>query len=62
MDAHSKSMPALSPTEPEQTIADAIARTPEWIRTGLSSHDPHLREQAEIALAAMIAAALRTAS
>lgn len=55
-------MPALSPTEPEQTIADAVARTPEWIRTGLSSHDPHLREQAAVALAAMIAAALRTAS
>ena len=55
-------MPALDPLGLEDAIGEVVARIPDWLRTGLSAHDPHLREQAEAALAAMIAAALRTAS
>jgi hypothetical protein len=42
----------------QQSIGLAIARAPEWVKRDLLSKEPALRERAEEALAAMIAAAL----
>jgi hypothetical protein len=39
-------------------ILKVVSQAPAWIRTDLSSKDPALRERAEEALAAMVAAAL----
>ncbi|USI73521.1 DUF6771 family protein [Sphingomonas morindae] len=41
-------------------IANIVQRAPEWIRHDLLSKDPGVRRRAEEALAAMIAAGLRT--
>ncbi|WP_165927198.1 DUF6771 family protein [Sphingomonas sp. BK235] len=40
-------------------IASVVSRAPEWIRRDLSSTNPALRQRAEEALAAMVAAAIR---
>lgn len=40
-------------------IASVVSRAPEWIRRDLSSAIPALRQRAEEALAAMVAAAIR---
>ncbi|WP_311722269.1 DUF6771 family protein [Sphingomonas sp. BK345] len=39
-------------------IAAVVSRTPDWIRRDLSSTEPALRQRAEEALAAMLAAAI----
>jgi len=41
-------------------ITGVVHRAPEWIRHDLLSKEPGARERAEEALAAMIAAALRS--
>ena len=40
-------------------VAADVSRAPDWIRRDLSSTDPALRQRAEDALAAMLAAAIR---
>ena len=47
--------------EPEQTILAFLNRAPEWIRRDLMAKDDTTRTQAEEALAAMLADALRKA-
>lgn len=41
-------------------ITNVVAKAPEWIRTDLASRDPSARRRAEEAIAAMMAAALRS--
>ena len=45
-------------SDPSPLILKVVSQAPAWIRTDLSSKDAALRQRAEEALAAMIAAAL----
>jgi hypothetical protein len=45
-----------------EIITGIVHRAPEWIRHDLLSKEPGARERAEEALAAMITAALRSAT
>jgi hypothetical protein len=51
----------MSSKETLAIITDALAGTPEWVRTDLASRDQTIRNRAEETLAAIIGAALEKA-